>query len=78
VEVDGGELCVADFDAFGVFAVVEAGVDGQAGLGGGRGRRRTVALTSQLRQSTPQSARSGPAHRPVLTSLSNRRISDSL
>jgi hypothetical protein len=32
VQVDGGEVGVADLDAFGVVAVVEAGVDGEDGL----------------------------------------------
>jgi hypothetical protein len=37
-DVDRGELGVGDLD-LGVFVVVEAGVDVQAGAGGGRGDR---------------------------------------
>jgi hypothetical protein len=37
LDVDGGELLVGDFDSFGVGIGVEAGVDLEAGAGGGRG-----------------------------------------
>ena len=38
-EVDGGELGVGDFDALGVVALIELGVDLKPGVGGGGGDR---------------------------------------
>lgn len=48
VEVDFGELGVADFDALGIVGLVQAGVDLQADAGGGAGD----ALVPRVRQTT--------------------------
>jgi hypothetical protein len=59
-EVDGGEFCVGDLDAFGVDALVEAGVDGEAGAGGPRACssaarfRRLFAVQRSGRSGSPR------------------------
>src|SRR3990172_8976582 len=55
-EVDGGELGVADLDALGVGALVEAGVDGQGGAGGGGGDQVDDRLAGEQGLAAPVDA----------------------
>ena len=58
-ELDGGEFGVADLDAFGVGALVEAGVDGQAGAGGGGDDQADDRLAADERLAAPVDADEG-------------------
>jgi len=62
-DVDGGQFGIADFE-LGVFVVVEAGVDLEAGAGAGRGDRVDDYLVGGQRSAAP--VLGDEAEQPVL------------
>ena len=49
-EIDGGQLGIGNFDAFGIFVFVQFGADFEAGVGCGRGDQRQLMVMNEKRR----------------------------